>query len=135
MKENISRCLHLDDAPSAAALKKQIFSLLINFTLQQKANATKYIHTRVFERILNVFPNLQYFNFDLSSNSFRRLSFYVSPPTVISSTLLELHISLRNFDDCLYLLDGRFNRLRAFYVRFYLITSSNAIVNNEVSYF
>jgi hypothetical protein len=91
--------------------------------------------TRVFTRILNLFTNLQYLNFDLSSNSFRRLSFYVSPPTVISSTLLELHVSLRSFNDCLYLLDGRFNQLRALYVSLYLITSSHTIVNNEVNYF
>lgn len=35
-------------------------------------------------------------------------------PTVISSTLFELSVCLISFEDCLPLLDGRFNQLRLF---------------------
>ncbi|CAF4618030.1 unnamed protein product [Rotaria sp. Silwood2] len=38
------------------------------------------------------------------------------PPTFRSSTLLKLNIRVQCFEDCLYLLDGRFNQLHTLYV-------------------
>jgi len=59
----------------------------------------------------------------------------MSPPTVISSTFLELHVSLKNFSDCLYLLDGRFNQLCVLHVNISTITRSRLTINNKVDYF
>ncbi|CAF4366289.1 unnamed protein product [Rotaria magnacalcarata] len=47
-----------------------------------------------------------------------------------SSTLLELHVTVNNFDDCLYLLDERFNQLHTFYVNVADIQSSQQTINN-----
>ncbi|CAF5062357.1 unnamed protein product, partial [Rotaria sp. Silwood1] len=77
-----------------------------------------------------MFTNLQYLNFGRSSIYDSRLFFYMSRLTVISTNLLELHVSLYTFDDCLYLLDGHFNQLRSLYVDVYMIVSSNRSVNN-----
>jgi hypothetical protein len=94
------------------------------------------MHTVVFTQILTKFTNLQYLKFDQSSISFRRLSFSVSPPTIISSTLSKLYVSIRNFNDCLYLLDGRFTQLHTLYVKIYIIiASSHLTINNKVDYF
>jgi hypothetical protein len=38
------------------------------------------------------------------------------PPTFSSSTLRKLKIRLQTFNDCLYLLDGRFNQLQTLIV-------------------
>ena len=69
-----------------------------------------------------------YFNFILQVKIFRLLihlfgiNYYLKfSPTIFSSTLLELHIKLVKFHDCLYLLDGRFNQLRKFHVDIYRI--------------
>ncbi|UJR34349.1 hypothetical protein I4U23_021753 [Adineta vaga] len=44
------------------------------------------------------------------------MSWVYSPPFMSSSTLVELHVKVDFFDDCLSLLDGRFDQLRTFYV-------------------
>lgn len=82
-----------------------------------------------------MFTNLRYLNFSPSSIGHQRLSFNISPLTVISTNLLELHVCLDSFSDCLYLLDGRFNRLDKLYVNISCINSSGFIVNNKVDYF
>ncbi|CAF2208551.1 unnamed protein product [Rotaria magnacalcarata] len=48
-----------------------------------------------------------------------------------SSTLLELHICLKRFSDCLYLLDGRFNKLHTLHVDIDTIISSSDLTNNN----
>ncbi len=44
------------------------------------------------------------------------MSYEYSFPIMCSLTLLELHVKVDSFDDCLYLLDGRFSQLQTFYV-------------------
>ncbi|CAF4662173.1 unnamed protein product, partial [Rotaria sp. Silwood2] len=45
---------------------------------------------------------------------------------------MELHINVDDFTDCLYLLDGRFQQLRTFYIDVRLFTPpSPAIINKE----
>ncbi|CAF1678839.1 unnamed protein product [Rotaria magnacalcarata] len=70
-----------------------------------------------------MFTNLQCLNFYPSSSLCQQLSFFRSPPTVFPSTLLELHVNLQDFIDCLYLLDGRSNQLHILYVDILFITS------------
>ncbi|CAF3285621.1 unnamed protein product, partial [Rotaria sp. Silwood2] len=66
--------------------------------------------------ILTTFTNLKYLKFDSSSIACLRLSVYISSSFIISSNLLELHVDLECFTDCLHLCDGGFNRLHTLYV-------------------
>ncbi|CAF3798493.1 unnamed protein product, partial [Rotaria sordida] len=43
----------------------------------------------------------------------------------------ELHVKLRNFTDCLYLLDGRFDSLQKLFVDIHRILSSQIIIDNK----
>ncbi|CAF1516548.1 unnamed protein product [Rotaria sordida] len=43
----------------------------------------------------------------------------------------ELHVTVNNFDDCLYLLDGHFNELRKFHVNISDIHSAQLTINNR----
>ncbi|CAF1432737.1 unnamed protein product [Rotaria sordida] len=72
-------------------------------------------------------------NGSLSSREdvYAQLSFGISSPNVFSSTLLELHVCLSHFTDCLYLLDGRFNELRILHVNINFISSSNLTIDNQ----
>jgi hypothetical protein len=116
--------------------KNQISSLVVNITKNEKRRSTKDLIKRVFTQIFNMFTNLEYLNLNSSSVYFEQLSFDMSPPTVISSTLLELHVSLMHFTDCLYLLDGRFNKLRTLRIHICdIISSSQLSMCNKVSYF
>lgn len=82
-----------------------------------------------------MFSNLQYLNFGPSFSGYHTLSFGIPLPIVFSSVLLELHVTVESYEDCLYLLDGRFNQLHTLYI---IISSSISrplsIINDNVSY-
>ena len=74
----------------------------------------------MFDRVLALFKNLRCLQFQASSEwhlqDNERLSIDQQPPTIFSTNLMELHINVNYFSDCLYLLDGRFHQLRIFHV-------------------
>ena len=47
----------------------------------------------------------------------------IPPPPVFFSTLLKLHINVTYFEDCIYLLNGRFKQLYKLYVTTFLFQS------------
>ncbi|CAF3350760.1 unnamed protein product [Rotaria sp. Silwood2] len=111
--------------------KNQISSLTIRIRRDNKHMLTNDKSTMIFTDIFTMFTNLQYLNFKPSSNCSQRLSFHFSPPIFISSTLLKLHVNVDHFDDCLYLLDGRFTQLRVLHVNTFNIRhSSHLTINN-----
>jgi hypothetical protein len=90
-----------------------------------------FIYTQIFTK----FNNLKYLNFDpLAITDYNQLTFGVSPPNVFSSTLSVLRVVVDSYEDCLYLLDGRFKRLGALFVT---VCSSNVSalpkIDNKVS--
>jgi hypothetical protein len=50
-----------------------------------------------------------------------------------SSTLLNLKINIQSFEDCLYLLDGRFNQLRTLIIDLVNLFDTDE-VENQVSF-
>jgi hypothetical protein len=113
--------------------KNQIVSLNIHISKNEQS-VVEDVNTPIFTNIFTMFTNIQCLNFSSSSIWCQKLSFNISPPSFISSTLLELYVNVTNFTDCLYLLDGRFNQLRTFHVNITLIRSSRLIINNTVNY-
>jgi len=115
--------------------KNQISLLVIHIKQRQDPNnSIKDINTFIYTQIFTMLKNLEYLNFSPNTSEYHRLTFGVSYPNVFSSTLLQLRVVIDSYEDCLYLLDGRFNRLETFYVT---ICSSNVpalpMINNEVS--
>ncbi|CAF1005573.1 unnamed protein product [Rotaria magnacalcarata] len=111
--------------------KNKILSLIIHISKSKKQTSTKDANTIIFTDIFTIFTNLQELKFDSNSINPRRLSFDIPPPICISSTLLELHINVTHFYDCIYLLDGRFNQLRVLHVNtFWIRRSSRRTINN-----
>jgi hypothetical protein len=115
-------------------MKNQILSLTIDINTNEKQSIPEDRNASIFTHIFNTFNNLQYLNFGPSLISHQRLSFCTPPPPVISTNLLDLHVCLNNFRDCLYLLDGRFNQLHTLYVNTSYIGSWNVSINNKVGY-
>ncbi|CAF1374487.1 unnamed protein product [Rotaria sordida] len=112
--------------------KNDILSLIIHISKNKKQTSTKYDNTIIFTNIFSIFTNLQELKFDSNSIYPRYLSFDISPPIFISSTLLELHVNVTHFYDCIYLLDGRFNQLRLLHVNTFSIERSSVrTVNNS----
>jgi hypothetical protein len=115
--------------------KSQILSFVIRINKCQESNSIEDINRFIFIQIFSIFKKLQDLNFSPSAAAdYHLLTFGVSPPNIVSSTLLNLRVAVDSYEDCLYLLDGRFNRLRTLYVT---ICSSNVsalpTINNEVS--
>ncbi|CAF4226427.1 unnamed protein product [Rotaria magnacalcarata] len=80
-----------------------------------------------------MFKKLEYFKFNpFDGSHYDRLTFCESRPNILSSTLLVLRVVVDCYEDCLYLLDGRFNQLNTIYVT---ICSSKVptlpVVNNK----
>ncbi|CAF3279690.1 unnamed protein product [Rotaria sp. Silwood2] len=111
--------------------KNKILSLIINTTMNGKLGRRKDINTFIFTSILTMFTNLQYLNFISSLIWYQMISFNISPPSVISSNLLELYVSVGHFADCLYFLDGRFSQLRTLHINISLILYSWVPINNK----
>ena len=73
--------------------------------------------------------------FDLYIDCIERLTFESGDATrVFSPNLTELHINVENFNDCLYLLDGRFKQLHTFYVNVQYCMPPSSLIINKVDY-
>ncbi|CAM2706336.1 unnamed protein product [Rotaria socialis] len=106
IKKQAALNLFTDKTSVMHRLKNDILSFTIN-TINTQQGASINLDTLVFTHIFNMFTNLQYFNFDPFFLCYQRISFGSSPPTVFSSTLLELHVKVMYIQDCLYLLDDK----------------------------
>jgi hypothetical protein len=126
-----SHCL--DETSVIHTLKNQLLSFTIDTSVTQRSAIND--NAIIFNHIFTVFTNLQYLNFGQSSDCDERLSFYFTRPSVICTTLLELHVCVHKFFDCLYLLDGHFTQLRTLYVDVGMIVSMDREVNKTVGYF
>jgi hypothetical protein len=89
----------------------------------------------ICDYIFTVFACLITFVLYESSNKNRVRLNFDDPflPNFRSSTLLKLTINVQYFDDCLYLLDGRFNQLHTLHVDLFDIHHPDEI-ENKVSF-
>jgi hypothetical protein len=128
-----SHCL--DETSIIRTLKNQLLSLTIDISTPRTEHFSGYANAIIFNRIFTMFPNLQHLNFGRSSMCDDRLFFCLTRPTVISTNLLELHVCLKTFYDCLHLLDGHFTQLRTLYVDVRVINLMSRRVNTTVNFF
>jgi len=126
---------YLDEHSLTSMYKNQILELAIDLRKYEKLCSTSDMNARIFAHIFTMFSNLQYLNFCPSLIRDQRLSFDNLSSAINSSSLLELHIRLVRFTDCLYILNERFNKLHTFYVDIDSISSSDLTNNNQVDYF
>ena len=115
--------------------KNQILSLVIDINTNAEQKQTRYVNEVFFTHIITTFPNLRSLEIGRSRTWFQHISFQISSPTVISSTLLKLKVCLESFSDCLYLLDGRFNQLHTLDVHIVSIFTPRQTINNKVNNF
>jgi hypothetical protein len=116
--------------------KNQITRLVITISDNKKKYLTDEEQISVFTHILSAFSNIRCLKlYSPSDSCVQRLSFENHRPTFFSSTLMEFHVCLQSFNDCLYLLDGRFNQLHTLIVTVGGILPPQPMINNKVSYF
>ena len=77
---------------------------------------------KLFSNILLLFTNVLHLKFyALDDFLCGHVSFVDRSPIFFSSTLVELHVNLYCWNDCLYLLDGRLPRLHTLFVKVFHI--------------
>lgn len=114
--------------------KEQVRHLIIQMGDVKKRLMIE-IKVNIFTRILNTLSNLNYFKFiSLSDDYEQHLSFERNSPKFFSSNLLELHVHVCDFNDCLYLLDGHFEQLRTFNIIISSSLLSSPKFPNQVSF-
>ncbi|CAF4038362.1 unnamed protein product [Rotaria sordida] len=134
INQESAQCLFTDEILSSGIFKDQITTLIL--TIDNNNNSDDYEEmllsaTNIFDYIFTVFTNLIHLIFYESSFKNRVPLFFDEPllSTFRSSTLLKLNVRLESFNDCLYLLDGRFNQLHTLYVDLTEIEHFNEIQN------
>ncbi|CAF4120912.1 unnamed protein product, partial [Rotaria sordida] len=120
-----------DDIAFTHVNKNQISSLVIDISKDKNYISRQDITNTIFTNIFTMFTNLQYLNFGPTLIWHQRLSFDMVSPNVLSSNLLELHVSVIYFTDLLYLLNECFNQLRILYVNVHQIISTSRTIHSE----
>ncbi|CAF1289888.1 unnamed protein product [Rotaria sp. Silwood1] len=120
-----------DDIAFTHVNKNQISSLVIDISKDKNYISRQDITNTIFTNIFTMFTNLQYLNFSPTLIWHQRLSFDMVSPNVLSSNLLELHVSVIYFTDLLYLLNECFNQLRILYVNVHRIIGRSPTIHSE----
>ena len=113
--------------------------MIITITKNQIIGSTSDIINTVCTYVLTMCTNLLCLKFhpyfDIYVDLSERLSFESKEYSrLCSSSLIELHINVDDFTDCLYLLDGRLERLRIFYVDVRLFAPPSPTIIKKVNY-
>ncbi|CAF4242203.1 unnamed protein product, partial [Rotaria magnacalcarata] len=130
---NILNFVNTDESSLRSVFQQQITSLiLVNNDKSARVRSLKEYTRNVYAHILHFFKNLTHLNIICPYIMFcPGLSLCDLPATTFHSSILtHLSIMVENFDDCLYLLDGRLTQLTTFNVDVYSIESSSTIVHN-----
>jgi hypothetical protein len=87
----------------------------------------------IFALILSLCKRLIKLNFSQLSHRLTLCTFELSSTNCKSSTLTVLKMNVVTFDDCLYLLDGRFNCLSSLIINVKSIICTSGTIDNTVS--
>jgi hypothetical protein len=112
-------CIYLETSPFIHLLKYQITDLVVSI-IDEISNTTKTIFlTGVYDRIFTLLTNLKHLELDVNDTYFLSQPLLSGFPSTkcFSSSLTYLRINIHNFDDCLYLLDGRLSQLHTLIVK------------------
>ncbi|CAF2951075.1 unnamed protein product [Rotaria sp. Silwood2] len=117
--------------------RHQISHLVVTINDDTTAIRIKNVATNIFANILAMFTNLIHLDFNFDDN-------FVYPPTSFikllsttchSSSIVHLNVRVRNFDDCLCLLDGRLSQLHTFIVKIDNIDDLSMSIRKKVRNF
>lgn len=113
---NRSCLIHLDESNLIQRFKDHILTVSINGRRCVIDQSVMTMRGNLFTLILKIFPRVQCLKFYAHVRNTCSFVFFADQPSIFSSTLVELHINTYFFEHCLYLLDGRFDRLRTLIV-------------------
>ena len=113
-------------------LIEQITCLKIDVNDEPTTSSPETLST-IFALVLSLCKRLIKFNFGFFFHRLPFCTFELSSTNFKSSTLTELKINVKTFDDCLYLLDGRLNCLSTLIIYVKEIAYTLGPIDNTVS--
>jgi len=127
--------LYLDKSRLVHIFQKQIVTLCVSGRrVIYDHFSAMYTLANIFSNILLMFTNLFHLKFySIYDFNVGCLSFDNQSPMFFSSTLVELHINVYRFNDCLYLLDGRLPQLHTLFVKVFHIISFHSNITKKVN--
>src|SRR5689334_1034272 len=109
---------------------KQITHLEV-ITNEYENTASQFnLNMNAYQRIFSVCQRLTHLNINAKCYRGQRCAFPLA--NCSSSILIELHVNVHTIDDCLRLLDGRFNQMKTFYVKIDSIDAPLFDIDNKV---
>ncbi|CAF4018567.1 unnamed protein product [Rotaria sordida] len=131
----VAKSLFDDESPLIHMFKNQISSLFINLSDEDDLLSMGALTSIIFIEIFNKCTNLRCLKINPSLFDFGTVNDFMTYRTTICSTLLELHVTLTHMQDCLCILDGRFDQLRILYITFHHICFEFSETKHNVGYF
>ncbi len=125
--------LCLDKSSLVRIFQNQIVTLSVTGKEGNHDEFTMNMRANLFTYILTMFTNLLHLKFYQNLNNPTGFVLFNDQSSMFCSTLVELHINVYFFDDCLFLLDGRFNQLRILLVNVFHIWRLRSTITNKVS--
>ena len=114
-------------------MKNRVRSLSIDMDTNGRIRPRRNTSEGLLTHILSTFSNLRRLNLNPSALWHQHFFFEMLSPSVKSSILLELHVCVFSFNDCLRFLDGRFNQLRIFDVKIdSMVGSLSDVIDDKV---
>lgn len=86
----------------------------------------------MFEKIFSVSTKFASLNYSLLWNDYRPLPLSIWATIVTSSILSELNVDITHFNECLILLDGRFENLHTLRIKVHYMSSSSVKIDDKV---
>ena len=122
--------MHIDDS-SIVRIFKQITHLEV-ITIEYPNTISQFnLNKNAYERLFSVCQRLTHLNINAKYYRNQQCAFPLA--NCSSSILIELHANVRTLDDCLRLLDGRFNQMKSFIVKIKSIGGSSNNIDNTVN--
>ncbi|CAF1472478.1 unnamed protein product [Rotaria sordida] len=117
--------------------KHKISHLTITINDGSTDQYIRKLSTNVLITIFTMFINLTYLHFCLKDIcQYPPTSFFgLVSTTCYPSNIIHLNVRVRNFNDCLCLLDGHLCQLQTFIVEVDKIITTSMTINNSVKYF
>jgi hypothetical protein len=130
-------CIYLDESSSIHSFKHQISHLDVTINDDVTFEQIRNMATNIFTTIFIMFTNLTHLEFKSEDNFVYVPSSLIALPstTCYSSNIVHLNVRVRNFDDCLWLLDGRLSQLHTFIVIVDDMYHSSMTFDNKVKNF
>ena len=135
-KTQLQFFVNLDDSPIIHIFKQITFLDIFTMEYYNK-NTDADLSTTGYTRLFSICQNLTHLNIKAKYYNLKTwMRWYTLPITMCSSSILiELTVKVRTIKDCLRLLDGRFNQMKAYNVTIGSIETSSLNIDNQVANF